>query len=64
MHRLRLSGFLVGVGLVVEAATLFWSHPTAFLTFLLLGSTLVAAGILLYLFSIVTHPSPAPRADQ
>jgi hypothetical protein len=56
-RRLRLSGLLVGLGLIVEALTLFWPHPTAFLVFLGLGGLLVAAGVLFYLVSIVTYPS-------
>lgn len=62
-RRLRLAGLLLGLGLLIEAATLFWPHPTAFLVFLLLGGVLVAAGILLYLLTIATYPSPRPRAD-
>jgi hypothetical protein len=57
-RRLKLAGLLVGLGLLIEAATLFWSHPTAFLAFLLLGGVLVAAGVVLYLLSIATFLSP------
>ncbi len=62
MRRLRLSGLLVALGLIVEAITLFWSHPTAFLVFLGLGGLLVGAGVLLYLFTIATYPSVPPPA--
>jgi hypothetical protein len=55
-RRLKLSGLLVGSGLIVEALTLLWQHPTAFLVFLFLGGSLVAAGVLVYLFSIVSQP--------
>jgi hypothetical protein len=58
-RRLKLSGLLVGAGLVVEAVTLFWQHPTAFLVFLFLGGSLVAAGVLVYLFTIASY-QPAP----
>lgn len=61
-RRLRLAGLLLGLGLLIEAATLVWSHPTAFLVFLLLGGALVAAGVLLYLFSIATYPAGPPRS--
>lgn len=61
-RRLRLSGLLVSLGLIIEVVTMLWSHPTAFLVFLLLGATLVAAGVLFYLFSIVSSPSPSPPA--
>jgi predicted membrane channel-forming protein YqfA (hemolysin III family) len=54
VRRLRLAGLLLSLGLLIEAATLFWSHPTAFLVFLLLGGVLVAAGMVLYLVAIAT----------
>jgi uncharacterized membrane protein YczE len=61
-RRLRLAGILVALGLLVEAATMFWPHPTAFLVFLGLGALLVAAGVLLYLFAVVA--SPAVPSDR
>jgi len=63
-RRLRLSGLLVILGLIVEAITLFWAHPTAFLVFLGLGGLLVAAGVLLYLFALATYSSSSPSAPQ
>jgi len=57
IRRLKLSGLLVVLGLIVQALTLFWPHPTAFLVFLLIGGTLVVAGVLLYLFSIASDPA-------
>ena len=51
--RLRLAGLLVVAGLLVELITLLWSHPTAFLFFLLLGGSLMGLGILLFLYSLV-----------
>jgi hypothetical protein len=62
LRRLRLSGLLVSLGLLIEAATLFWPHPTAFLAFLFLGGVLVAAGVILYLFAIATLPA-TPRGS-
>lgn len=55
--RIRLSGLLLIAGLLVELVTLNWSHPTAFLFFLLLGGVLMAAGIATYLFSLVSSES-------
>ncbi|HSF15507.1 MAG TPA: hypothetical protein VLK65_08130 [Vicinamibacteria bacterium] len=52
--RLQLAGLLIVGGLLVEVITIYWSHPLAFVTFLLLGGALVAAGALLYLYSIVS----------
>jgi len=58
-RRLKLAGILVALGLIVEALTMFWRHPTAFLVFLFLGALLVVAGVLLYLLTIATYaPSP------
>ena len=59
--RIRLAGILLIAGLLVELATLRWLHPTAFLFFLLLGGLLMAAGIVVYLLSLVSadnKPSP------
>lgn len=60
-RRLRLAGLLVGLGLVIEAATLLWSHPTAFLVFVLLGGLLVAAGAVVYLLTIASDQTASPR---
>ncbi len=54
-RRLRLSGILVGGGLLVEMITLYWSHPLAFFAFAGLGAGLVGAGVVVYLFSLVSH---------
>lgn len=53
--RIRIAGILIMGGLLVELITLRWSHPTAFLFFLFIGGTLMAAGILLYLLSLISH---------
>jgi hypothetical protein len=62
-RRLRLAGILVALGLLVEAATMYWPHPTAFLVFLGVGALLVAAGVLLYLVAIVTVPVMPPSSE-
>lgn len=61
VRRLRLAGLLLCLGLLIEAVTLFWPHPTAFLVFLLLGGTLVAAGVLVYLLAIASDPRPSGK---
>lgn len=53
-RRLKLAGMLLAGGLVVEAMTLQWAHPTAFLVFLLLGIALVVAGIVVYLLALIS----------
>lgn len=49
---LARSGGLVAAGLAIEATTFFWGHPTSFLLFAFVGVALVAAGIVLYLWTI------------
>ena len=58
--RLRIAGILILAGLIVELITLKWSHPTAFLFFLLLGGSLMAIGMLIYLYSIVSRRDLGP----
>ena len=53
--RLRIAGVLVFLGLLIEALTLTWNNPIAFLVFLA-GGLLIAVGILFYLLSLVSPP--------
>ena len=62
-RRLRRSGLLVAIGLMVELISLLWNHPTAFLLFLGAGAVLIAAGILYYFYSLVTVSEPPREAD-
>jgi hypothetical protein len=52
--KLRISGILVIAGLLVEALSLVWNHPLSFVAFLGIGGLLLAAGILLYLWALVS----------
>jgi hypothetical protein len=52
-RRLRLSGSLVLAGLLVEAASIVWFTPLAFLAFAIGGGLLVAAGVVIFLTSLV-----------
>ena len=52
--RLRTSGTLVIVGLIVEILSFFWIHPIAFMTFLVLGCGFLGVGIVLFLWTLVT----------
>jgi len=55
--RIRTSGLLIAGGLFIQILTLCWTHPLAFMSFLLIGCPLVAAGILFFLYSLVSHHS-------
>ena len=59
-RRIRLAGILLIAGLLVELVTLRWSHPTAFLFFLMLGGALMALGIVIYLLSLVSAENKPP----
>ena len=63
-RRIRWSGLLIVVGLIIQMLTLFWTHPLGFMCFLLVGCPLVAAGILLFLYSLVSREErEEARAD-
>ena len=53
--RLQLAGLLIAAGIVVQLGTLFWNHPVSLFLFLTLGAGLVVAGMLLYLWTVVTR---------
>jgi hypothetical protein len=57
-RRIRWSGGLIVAGLVVQLLSLLWTHPLAFVGFLMIGCPLVAAGILFFLYSLVSHEAP------
>jgi len=57
-RRLQVSGILLILGLLVEALCLFWTRPLAFVIFLGVGGLLLAVGILLFLFSLVSRNQP------
>ena len=52
---LRVSGILVILGLLVEALTLIWHHPISFYLFLLVGGGFLLSGIIVFLYTFVTH---------
>lgn len=57
--RIRLAAALICAGLLVLLLTLIRIHPLAFVAFAVVGCPLVLAGILLFLYSIVSHqPEP------
>jgi hypothetical protein len=53
--RLRFAGTLVILGLAVQLATLLEAHPYSFLSFLLVGSGLVFAGVVTFLWAWATQ---------
>jgi hypothetical protein len=62
-RRIRWSGLIISAGLIVQTFTLFWTHPLAFLAFLLIGCPLVAAGVLLYLYLLASQATADNSSD-
>jgi hypothetical protein len=60
----RLSGVLLIVGLCIEAISLHWIHPIAFLAFFVIGGTFLGAGVLLFLYSLVSRPPSFDANDS
>ena len=62
-RRLRVSGILIILGLLVEAASLIRIHPLSFLSFMFIGGGLLIAGVLTYLISLISvaHPPPPEK---
>jgi uncharacterized membrane protein len=59
-RRLQISGVLVMAGLIIELATLHWAHPVAFLAFLFVGAAVLALGVVIYLYALISSGSREP----
>jgi hypothetical protein len=59
LMKLRLSGILVILGLIVEALSLLWNNAFSFMSFVVIGGLLFASGILLFLYSLVSSKTSA-----
>jgi len=57
-RRLRISGILIVLGLLVEALSLIRIHPLAFLAFMFIGGGFLIAGMGIYLYAIASASSP------
>ena len=53
-RRLTEAGLLIAGGLMVEIVAAGFVHPLAFVTFLLVACPLVLAGMLLFLWTLVS----------
>jgi hypothetical protein len=59
LSKLRISGGLVILGLVVEAFSLCWNTALSFMSFVVLGGFFFASGFLLFLYSLVSSKTSA-----
>jgi hypothetical protein len=62
-RELRIAGTLLILGLLVAVISLLWKAPLAFLLFAGIGGLLIAAGVLMYLYSIVS-PSEVYQPNE
>jgi hypothetical protein len=49
----RVASALVMLALLIELATLFWSHPLSFIVFATIGGAALVAGLLLFLYWLI-----------
>jgi small-conductance mechanosensitive channel len=56
--RLRLAGIFIIAGILAQGLSLVWNHPLSFLAFLGIGGLAVFAGIIIYLFALVSPRKP------
>lgn len=59
----RLSGISIAMGLLVEALSLIWIHPLAFLSFMIFGGAFFVAGIATFLYALA-FVAPSEREEQ
>jgi hypothetical protein len=57
----RLAGMFLIAGLLVEAICLLWARPLAFILLVAVGGFLCAAGIVVYLYSLVSAGESTPE---
>lgn len=63
-RKLQVAGVLIVLGLVVELLTLAWNNPISFIVFLGIGGLLMFAGIVLYLWSLVSADQRTAHLGQ
>jgi len=63
-RRIRWAGILIAAGLIIQLVTFPRVGSLAFMAFLMISCPLMAIGILLYLYSLVTTQSPATEGQN
>jgi len=61
--KLRTAGIFIILSLLVQAFSLVWNHPLAFVAFLFLGGLLLLIGLGMYVWSLL-FPVPQPAASS
>jgi hypothetical protein len=55
-QRIRAAGIILIIGLVIEALCLLWGRPISFVIFVAVGGLFLFAGVVVFLFSLVSTP--------
>jgi len=67
-NKLRRASLIIAAGLFLQFVSLLPLHPLAFIAFVGLGVPVMGIGVLLFLFSLVTHSesagATAPTASE
>ena len=63
-RRIRIAAILVIAGLLVEAVSCFWRSPLSFFLFIFAACGLAAAGIVLFLISLITVRGAVPEEPR
>ena len=58
--RLKLAASLVAAGLLIQLGSLLPVHPLAFIVFVGIGAPVMAVGVIVFLWSLIS----APHADH
>jgi len=63
MKTLRLAASLVLGGLAIETVSLRWSHPLAFIVFVVAGAAAIGLGVLVYLYWLLFRRTRAAQTE-
>jgi hypothetical protein len=55
-RRIQAAGIILIIGLVIEALCLLWGRPISFVIFVAVGGLFLFAGVVVFLFSLVSTP--------
>jgi hypothetical protein len=55
--RIQVAGIILIAGLLIEALCLLWARPISFVIFVAVGGLFLFAGVVVFLFSLVSSQS-------
>jgi uncharacterized membrane protein len=55
-RRIQIAGIILIIGLLIEALCLVWARPISFVIFVAVGGLFLLAGVVVFLFSLVSAP--------